>query len=77
MFPLYCVHISFYNCLTVSLPHNPSPLPGSNIDNKFHSNPTSYDYDAPVSEAGDPTDKYQAIRDVVSKVTHARGGWRR
>ncbi|XP_050729221.1 beta-galactosidase-like isoform X2 [Eriocheir sinensis] len=40
---------------------------GSNNDYKFQSNPTSYDYDAPVSEAGDPTDKYQAIRDVVSK----------
>ncbi|KAJ8415686.1 hypothetical protein AAFF_G00402430 [Aldrovandia affinis] len=27
--------------------------------------PTSYDYDAPLSEAGDLTDKYFAIRDVV------------
>jgi len=29
---------------------------------------TSYDYDAPLSEAGDPTDKYFAMRDVISKV---------
>lgn len=29
---------------------------------------TSYDYDAPLSEAGDPTDKYYAIRNVSSKV---------
>ncbi|XP_036394746.1 beta-galactosidase [Megalops cyprinoides] len=28
--------------------------------------PTSYDYDAPLSEAGDLTDKYFAIRDVIS-----------
>jgi hypothetical protein len=28
---------------------------------------TSYDYDAPLSEAGDPTEKYFAIRNVVSK----------
>lgn len=29
---------------------------------------TSYDYDAPLSEAGDPTEKYFAIRQVISKV---------
>ncbi|XP_063308078.1 beta-galactosidase [Pelobates fuscus] len=29
--------------------------------------PTSYDYDAPLSEAGDLTDKYFAIRDVIKK----------
>uniref|UniRef100_A0A0B7ART6 Beta-galactosidase n=1 Tax=Arion vulgaris TaxID=1028688 RepID=A0A0B7ART6_9EUPU len=29
--------------------------------------PTSYDYDAPISEAGDLTPKYFAIRDIVSK----------
>ncbi|XP_050453889.1 beta-galactosidase isoform X2 [Cataglyphis hispanica] len=28
---------------------------------------TSYDYDAPLTEAGDPTDKYFAIRDVISQ----------
>lgn len=28
-------------------------------------NPTSYDYDSPVSEAGDLTDKYFAMRDVI------------
>eukprot|EP00742_Colponemidia_sp_Colp-10_P009551 GILJ01010427.1.p1 GENE.GILJ01010427.1~~GILJ01010427.1.p1 ORF type:complete len:645 (-),score=55.68 GILJ01010427.1:621-2555(-) len=28
---------------------------------------TSYDYDAPISEAGDLTDKYFAIRDVLSQ----------
>ncbi|XP_072880344.1 beta-galactosidase [Hemitrygon akajei] len=29
--------------------------------------PTSYDYDAPLSEAGDPTEKYFAIRKVIGK----------
>lgn len=29
---------------------------------------TSYDYDAPLTEAGDPTDKYFAIRDVIGQV---------
>ncbi|XP_052865419.1 beta-galactosidase-like [Anopheles cruzii] len=28
---------------------------------------TSYDYDAPLSESGDPTDKYFAIRDTILK----------
>ena len=29
--------------------------------------PTSYDYDAPLSEAGDMTEKYKAIRDQIGK----------
>jgi beta-galactosidase len=29
--------------------------------------PTSYDYDAPISEAGDTTEKYFAIRNAISK----------
>ncbi|XP_028397866.1 beta-galactosidase-like [Dendronephthya gigantea] len=28
---------------------------------------TSYDYDAPLSEAGDPTEKYFSLRNVISK----------
>uniref|UniRef100_A0A8C4XAA5 Beta-galactosidase n=1 Tax=Erpetoichthys calabaricus TaxID=27687 RepID=A0A8C4XAA5_ERPCA len=31
----------------------------------FASQPTSYDYDSPLSEAGDLTEKYFAIRDVI------------
>ncbi|XP_071812010.1 beta-galactosidase-like [Apostichopus japonicus] len=34
---------------------------------KFNPQPTSYDYNAPLSEAGDPTEKYYAIRDVISR----------
>ena len=42
---------------------------GSNGDeNSFSPCPTSYDYDAPVSEAGDPTPKYFAMRKVIGKV---------
>ena len=33
----------------------------------YQPQPTSYDYDAPLSEAGDPTEKYFAIRKVISK----------
>ncbi|XP_048754699.2 beta-galactosidase-like isoform X2 [Ostrea edulis] len=33
----------------------------------FQAVPTSYDYDAPMSESGDITDKYLAIRQVISK----------
>lgn len=42
---------------------------GANINETgaFQPNPTSYDYDAPMTEAGDPTDKFYAIRDVIAK----------
>lgn len=35
---------------------------------KYAPQPTSYDYDAPLTEAGDLTDKYFAIRDVIKMV---------
>lgn len=31
---------------------------------------TSYDYDAPISEAGDVTNKLIGIRDLISKVNY-------
>lgn len=31
----------------------------------FQADITSYDYDAPMTEAGDPTNKYKLIRDVI------------
>ncbi|CAL8331462.1 unnamed protein product [Lota lota] len=34
-------------------------------NNPYTPQPTSYDYDAPLTEAGDLTDKYFAIRDVI------------
>uniref|UniRef100_A0A665WVG6 Beta-galactosidase-like n=1 Tax=Echeneis naucrates TaxID=173247 RepID=A0A665WVG6_ECHNA len=36
-------------------------------DTRFRSVVTSYDYDAPLSEAGDPTEKLLAIRDVIKQ----------
>ena len=43
---------------------------GADSQPNYLSNPTSYDYNAPLSEAGDPTDKYVAIRELLSKYTH-------
>ncbi|KAF7665232.1 hypothetical protein LDENG_00148860 [Lucifuga dentata] len=40
---------------------------GADHDNRFRSVVTSYDYDAPLSEAGDPTEKLLAIRDVIKQ----------
>lgn len=41
---------------------------GANGDNNAYSPQiTSYDYDAPLTEAGDPTPKYFEIRNVISK----------
>lgn len=34
--------------------------------------PTSYDYDAPLSEAGDLTEKYFALREVIGMVSVLR-----
>jgi len=42
---------------------------GSNLGSTFEPCPTSYDYDAPLSEAGDPTPKYYAMREVIGKVS--------
>ena len=38
--------------------------------------PTSYDYDAPLSEAGDPNEKYHIIRNVIGKVSKQKKRWR-
>lgn len=38
---------------------------GANYGSNYYSDVTSYDYDAPISEAGDITPKYLAIRDVL------------
>lgn len=46
-------------------------LAGANYDEslqKYQPDITSYDYDAPLNEAGDPTLKYYAIRDVLVQV---------
>ncbi|KAL7301481.1 hypothetical protein TKK_0005919 [Trichogramma kaykai] len=40
---------------------------GANINEFYWPQLTSYDYDAPLTEAGDPTPKYFKIRSVISK----------
>lgn len=44
--------------------------PGADEKGRFLPITTSYDYDAPISEAGDPTPKLFALRDVISKVPY-------
>ncbi|NXA46701.1 BGAL galactosidase, partial [Nothocercus julius] len=43
------------------------PWPGADFKEGYKPVTTSYDYDAPLSEAGDPTEKLFAIRTVISK----------
>ncbi|NWJ03586.1 BGAL galactosidase, partial [Crypturellus undulatus] len=43
------------------------PWPGADFKDRYKPVTTSYDYDAPLSEAGDPTEKLFAIRTVISK----------
>lgn len=40
---------------------------GANIGKVYEPQITSYDYDAPISEAGDPTHKYLVMREVILK----------
>lgn len=40
---------------------------GANHGGKYEPTITSYDYDCPISEAGDLTPKFHAVRDVVAK----------
>ncbi|XP_041057306.1 beta-galactosidase-like isoform X1 [Carcharodon carcharias] len=40
---------------------------GADYNAKYRPITTSYDYNAPLSEAGDPTEKFYALRDVIRK----------
>lgn len=40
---------------------------GANDDGNYWPTITSYDYDAPLNECGDPTDKFFAFREVISR----------
>ncbi|MEH6994968.1 beta-galactosidase [Neobacillus drentensis] len=40
---------------------------GANHNETYEPTITSYDYDVLLNEAGDPTDKYYAVREVISK----------
>ncbi|XP_071774487.1 beta-galactosidase-1-like protein [Centroberyx gerrardi] len=47
---------------------------GADHDTRFRSVVTSYDYNAPLSEAGDPTEKLLAIRDVIQQFREIPSG---
>uniref|UniRef100_A0A7M5WZQ4 Beta-galactosidase n=2 Tax=Clytia hemisphaerica TaxID=252671 RepID=A0A7M5WZQ4_9CNID len=47
---------------------------GSYIANEYLPITTSYDFDAPLSEAGDPTEKYWQIQKVISKYERLPSG---
>src|SRR6202022_34663 len=40
---------------------------GANDKPRYAPTVTSYDYDAPLDEAGDPTPKYAAFREVIAR----------
>lgn len=40
---------------------------GANYQDKYEPTITSYDYDSPLSECGDVTEKYRAVREVLRK----------
>ena len=40
---------------------------GANFSDKYQPDVTSYDYDAPLNEMGQPTPKYFAIRDLLAR----------
>ncbi|PSN30941.1 hypothetical protein C0J52_24075, partial [Blattella germanica] len=42
-------------------------MAGANYGDNYQPQITSYDYDAPLTEAGDPTSKYFAIREVIGE----------
>lgn len=44
------------------------PLDTSGANSPYGAQPTSYDYDSPLTEAGDLTEKYFAIREVIKMV---------
>lgn len=44
---------------------------GANHINRYEPTVGSYDYDALLSEAGDPTEKYYAVREVLKRYTDA------
>ncbi|MGY3060753.1 beta-galactosidase [Streptomyces sp. TE3672] len=47
---------------------------GANDKHTYRPTVTSYDYDAPLDEAGDPTPKYTAFRDVIAKYAYVPDG---
>ena len=49
-------------------------MSGANFDSVYQPDVSSYDYDSPIDEAGRPTAKFHALREVIRK--HLAGGRR-
>ncbi|PVE11512.1 glycoside hydrolase family 35 protein [Streptomyces scopuliridis] len=47
---------------------------GANDKHTYRPTVTSYDYDAPLDEAGDPTEKFTAFREVIAKYAPVPAG---
>jgi len=43
------------------------PMAGANFSDRYEPDISSYDYDAPIDEAGRPTPKFNALREVIQK----------
>ena len=50
---------------------------GANDKGVYQPIVTSYDYDAPLDEAGEPTEKFWAFRDVIAKYAAVPASWSR
>ncbi|BET00625.1 beta-galactosidase [Nesidiocoris tenuis] len=62
-----------FNCYMIHGGTNFGFTSGSGSDSILKLDLTSYDYDAPISEAGDLTDKYLAIRDLLKEFNYSVG----
>ena len=50
-------------------------MSGANmVQNNLKSITTSYDFDAPLNEAGDPTEKYWQLQNVISRYNDIPSG---
>ena len=62
------LYINQFSCLLIENCLIRRFVAGSNMGDDFQPVTTSYDFDAPLNEAGDPTEKYYKIRTLLGKV---------
>ena len=56
-----------FKCIIVMISSQKLSLSGANFYHGYKPQITSYDYDAPISESGELTKKYFAMREVILK----------
>ena len=63
------MQLLLFKCIIVMISVQKLSLSGANFnpDNGYEPQITSYDYDAPISESGELTKKYFAMRKVILK----------